>query len=428
MSAPPRTLFVHFPAWKAAAMLPRLTRLRAIRRAYRRACRQRYRLRMAEFDRATYLPAPTKARIRRRVATCVRRVVAHEAREEVWDEFVPLVRVAATYCGLAFAVGVAVLLGVLGAGGVAGAWAITVLLALLVFLLAHGAVVLTQQWPPIPRRWPVGAWPVGLLAAFAVALYWVYAMDLAGLPRPVRDGLGAGLAGMVLFLASYLGASWWGWLVCVVLPRRRKLRRYPEAELVESLRWVFVLVADPKASWGRLDYQRRIEWGLEWVARRLEQGRPRSLDRETDGWVCSGARQMAADIRWLKRFALLPCAGDRRRLARALAACLVRAVEGRWGQFAPTERTERTAAPSRRDQIAQLLAGMRPVLAAIAPLLVGGLVCLSPLPGQVKWPIAQLALGFGAVTVLSWLNPDYDKKIGSVNSLLGDLRPKKGPG
>jgi hypothetical protein len=407
----------------AGSALRRLFGLRAsIRGAHEAACAQQLEERLAAFEQTRYLAASTKERIRPQVADSLRQVVAYEAWEPLMEDFVAVARVGASYCGLAAALGATLTL--FTAHRSVGTWGLAALIAVLVFVLARGAVEFTQWWWPILPRWPMGTWPVLLLFGFGLALRSLWAGDLDWLPRLIRDGLGAGLAGGVVFLALFLVVAWSSWAVCVALARRLKLHRHPEAELIEALRWAFVCVADPKAPWGRLEYQRQVDWGLEWIARRLEQGRPRSHDPETDAWLRTGAREMAADIRRLKQSALLPRAGSRRELAQALGARLVLAAEGRWGHFA---RSTPPAGPSRLVRLAQPLYTIRPFLAAAVPLLVAGLVGFSPLAEPIKQPIVQLSLGLSAVTVLSWLNPDYGQRIASVNSLLGDfLRPRKG--
>ena len=156
-------------------------------------------------------------------------------------------------------------------------------------------------------------------------------------------------------------------------------------------------------------------FALESVAVSIELGLPNRLkykDAVTDAWIRKSSQQMAAQVRQLKRYVLLPKAGDHQRLTEELCKLFVNVVRGHW---APIQDTEMVGANS---FFSRLLYGLRILFSVGFPILVIIILQLKIIPFTLNETVMSyvnaVMLGWILLNVMSLIDPKFDKKIGSL--------------
>lgn len=218
----------------------------------------------------------------------------------------------------------------------------------------------------------------------------------------------------IVFLGSFLLTYYlysWLWQMCRDFIWN-KVCQYPEEGLIDQLIHVLFLIEE-KPDNLREDQVRDIILGkLEWIAQRLEYNLSRKLpsyDSGTDAWLQKHGLEMAAGIRQLKKCVLIPRKENRERLISELSMRLINSADRDWYLF---ERMAPLDPPSLSNNM-RVLNILRRFIAAIFPLLIVGLISISPikLSDTIMGYIIAGSIGWAALVVLSWLDPDYQEKI-----------------
>lgn len=216
----------------------------------------------------------------------------------------------------------------------------------------------------------------------------------------------------IVFLGTFLLIMFlysWLWQMCREFIWN-KVCQYPEEGLIDMLIQVLSLIKEMPDHL-REDEVNNILSKLEWIALRLEYSLPRkfpSYDTGTDAWLKKHSLEMAAGIRQLKKCVLIPRKENRERLISELSMRLVNAADGDWYLF---ERMDPLNPPSWSN--IRVLNMLRRFIAAIFPLLIVCLISISPikLSDTIMGYIVAGSIGWAALVVLSWLDPDYQEKI-----------------
>ena len=187
-------------------------------------------------------------------------------------------------------------------------------------------------------------------------------------------------------------------------------RREPEADIIDSLIFAVALAKEKPGQRSENEIKDHLLHQIEMIAKTIENGlsqRLSSYDIETNAWFYTSTREIATGIRFLKRYLLFPKEESREWIKVKLENMLVNAVDGNWDIF---ERMEPPLLPSWSSRAFEIL---RRLTAAIIPLIVVGIIVLSPieLNETIMGYIIAGSIGWVAIVMLSWLDPDYYEKL-----------------
>jgi hypothetical protein len=225
------------------------------------------------------------------------------------------------------------------------------------------------------------------------------------------------LAG-VLMLTYLFTSVVWNW----------KNRRYTVAELVQTLAWMGVSLADEELPEdARSVFSRasptlaevgKVE-ALEYVANLMEHFLPRQLrthDPGGDRIIAERCRGMACAVRQLKLRLIL-----NRTSPGELASLLVPAIPpvalGNWSKIAYAD-LEGHPAPGRWARPLHMLRGFTAAVAPLAVLLVLG-AAVPGVPGMVLAPALPIAITWLFVSIITWIDPGNGERTSAVGDLLG---------
>jgi hypothetical protein len=376
---------------------------RWVRRVYTEYYRAKYQAKMQAFDALECIEQDTKNRIRQRIAECTGQVYAYVAWEDVQQRTIIPCLILAPVIGLITSLlSTPIWLGV--QRGIFG-WMDLSALAIavyLVYLAIAYLLVIASMTTGLPKEALIIGLPVvGALLEWNLKARWAGDLSptlLNGLRAGLTGGLSASCVFMVcLYTSGILGRALY----------RRLRRRHPEETIIQRLCDVLTWTeAEPRFS-RHAETRNQLIWSIEWVARTIEHDLPGKFageDPTTDVWLRMRTREMAADLRLLKRCVLLPEAGEQQALQAAVTAKLCNAAEDKWGLF---ERAE--ASPS-RSLSRRLMDSLRPLVGVLFPLMLIGVVELLPthhLGESAKNAIDTAAVGWSALSILSLLNPQF---------------------
>lgn len=393
----------------------RLPGLKQVRTAYERTFHEEVLADLEDFDGLVSIPEATKERIRPRIARSIAQVHAYQA-------WLPLITGAIEHSITVIVVLLAALISalvLLQGDTVTGSWGIVVFVVLVVFILFW--IVAAYALDPIIGKISNSGWVyAGCYLTFIIATFLLVresmSLDLQPLPRMVQHGFIVGSVSGAVSLATFIFLYICG-LSLYAITQVLKIRRYPEEEIVQTLCYMLARAEKESEEWAGKGFKRDLVSNLEWIARRTERDLYRTLstkDDDADVWLRECTRGMAASVRQLKRGVLLSQGdADKKSFTQSLAERLVNAADGKWGLF---ERAEGHIVRSRRSR---LMHALRTALAILFPLLVIAGVAFVPnsLSDVVKDSIITAAIGWGAINVLTWLDPKGEERLSAGLSL-----------
>ena len=245
---------------------------------------------------------------------------------------------------------------------------------------------------------------------FLILISWIsITMEFEWMPQVIHDGVGTAIVGMGAFLIwlllsnSILALGIW-------VINRRKNKKYPEAVVVDSLCKTLDLTETESDKWLDIELKNNLLIELENIARRLENELPSkisSYDAVTDIWLKNCTRKIAMGIRKLKQHVLLPDDKSQEQLTALLSNRFVNAADENWDLF---EQIDTPSIPNWRLRIFNIL---RRLVAIIFPLIIVLIVAIVPIPlnDSIMDYIIAGSIGWVAINILAWLDPDYQNKI-----------------
>jgi len=191
---------------------------------------------------------------------------------------------------------------------------------------------------------------------------------------------------------------------------RKFRRREPEADIIDSLIFAVAFAKEKPGQRSENEIKDSLLNHIEIIAQTIENDlsqRFSSYDIETNAWFYTSTREIATGIRFLKRCVLFPKEESREWIEVKLETMLVNVIDGNWDLF---ERMEPPSLPSWSSRAFEIL---RRLTAAIIPLLIVGIIVLSPikLNETIMGYIIAGSIGWVALVMLSWLDPDYYEKL-----------------
>lgn len=206
------------------------------------------------------------------------------------------------------------------------------------------------------------------------------------------------------------------------LIEREKVRRHPEEEVIQSFCYLLARIEEIKPDqWFQASHKAELDELLDWIAKCMEYDLPHKLvdkERETTTWFYKCMRGIAADLRKLRQYVLLPEQIHWDQLKKDIATRFIYAAEGNWGRFDQAEVP--VVSKSRR-----LLRIARACTIGILLLLVTGGVIINPfnLNGSVRSYIMYFVIAVGVVYLLTWLDPKADfEKFKSAADIVSNIR------
>lgn len=246
--------------------------------------------------------------------------------------------------------------------------------------------------------------------------------EIMWLSKVIQEGFIAGF--ILLATANWMTFIYYRFYLFMFYFNERKMsRRYPEAVVITQLIQALSLVnGKPEQKLGN-DIKKELLVRLEHIAYRLEKDLIRKLpscDIGTNVWSQRCGHQMATGIRLLKRCVLIPKKERRERFVATLGTRLVNAADGDWGLFEQVELSTVSTWSSRGLLI------MRRFIALAFPLMIVGIIVIIPikLSDTVMGYIFAASIGWAAITILTWLDPDYHEKIDAFKEK-SDILPRR---
>jgi len=273
-----------------------------------------------------------------------------------------------------------------------------------VAVFVGACLLLRAQWHV---RWP-GLTPGQRLPdaiAVAVLLWGVVAATVT--------------ASLIFVLAFYVLVEW---------PHEvRLMRREPDVVAFRALRRLIGLLARPERTFAELATRRWLVWRLEQLARAIERGYPRAIvlpapaDRDALTTKCA---QLARTIRTYQVSLAFPDVDTLPALRRMVLATTAAVCTGRLGSLALSRPP---GAEARRRLWPAAVAAVRVTLVAALPLLVAIVLRRYGHLGEDptgRTIVVACAL-WGAVVLMSALDPLFKDRISTVKDLLGMFLPNR---
>lgn len=262
-----------------------------------------------------------------------------------------------------------------------------------------------------------------LLIIFLVSISYIFIIqEFEGIPHIVHDAIGAGIVGLISFVIWMLLFVYVLVLVTKLINRSMN-RHYPEAVVLNSICNVLYNVETESDKWNNVKFKRKLLIEIESVAKRFENelsNRISCFDSATNIWLKDSGRKIGTGIRELKKYILLPNDKTREQLITILSTNLVNAADGNWDLF---KKIDPPAILSWRLRSFQLL---RRLMAIILPMIIVFIILISPikLSDTIMGYILAGSIGWVAIIILAWLDPDYQEKIGNFTEK-ADIIPHK---
>jgi hypothetical protein len=261
----------------------------------------------------------------------------------------------------------------------------------------------------------------------ALLAYWIFSKQ--GSPTVVWQVIGIAAVGYAILAAVVLIASLLGVIVESIFWHLES-DHYPSAVVVDAIFATTCLVEAEKRNHRRSGrFNHRLSARMEEIAVRLERDMRRQLrsgDGETDEWLASQCKEMAAAVRALKRDVFRFTTDARQHMERELIKMLSAAALGNWERF-PRVPAE---ALTRPEKIRRLVESAKVLVRAGLPFLILWLIQQTSLSFEGRDLIYAKAatIAWSVLTLLAFLDPLFEAKISSMSSLTGMLsaaRPKK---
>ncbi len=358
-------------------------------------------------------PASEKRVIAPRVAASIRIIAAFSAWYRVAGTIIARGFVAAAVLGVASNVLTIILAphGISGSvAGVASSAAVTIFL----WVAAAGGVAM------LPHRWPGDALALIIAAAAFATLTELGWSGEVVFPIP---GAVAACVGIAVFFGVGALSLIAGQLVAQRVTRR-KIRRFPEEEIIESTAYLLTRIERMGPRWRLPENRTRIVALLEWIARRFERNlvRPyRDGASSSDAIITTAAAERGEAFRAQKIRVALPGGDTIESLRSFLWSALRNAGSNDWDAMQRVAIVPAASKPVRALQLVSSAAGI------VVPLLVA--VAFSELPWLKDHPeydvlrnnVSAACIGWSVLSVLALLNPrQFDAQFSAAKTL-GDI-------
>lgn len=263
---------------------------------------------------------------------------------------------------------------------------------------------------------------VGWLISRAAGATGTAGQQLADRPSDLQRQFGV----IVLYLSGWILLSLVAiFLLAVVTDAvlRRLEARSAVAVAVDDLLIVLAYARDPSTylQAGQQLSLRALENAAGLL--RADLSSPPAGDGPTSHWAKKQARNVAWNIRYLKRWVIAPTSRTDRRLIRQVELALVALASGRIGDLTQVEQEF----PPDRGRLSGLLAGVRTIAVGCLPLAVAAVLGRrGALPPDVRGPVYLVTSLLAVVAVLAVLDPSFRDRISTAKDLYGFLDPRKG--
>jgi hypothetical protein len=269
---------------------------------------------------------------------------------------------------------------------------------------------------------PKMRYAVGFLTISITGTYWLVETPTTALVPLLKDTLIAALLAAEAFSLLYVGA-WFLVFAFVSYQERLETHHFPEDDITFTLSHLLVLLETEPAHWTDAPFRERVIYNLTWIEKRFHQNlySAMSMDPSAKNWLRTRTHEIAESYVRLAQEVILPQENTHDRLIKKLATDLVNAVDRNWGKF------ERVEVPAPLPWWTRTLNWVRSALFISLPFLVVIGVEFLPLrlDEVTKNSIITAAVGFGVLNILSWLDPEYSKKLGDISKLPGMPQPKQ---
>ena len=289
-------------------------------------------------------------------------------------------------------------------------------ISLLLFVVAAAGVAV------LPHRWPGDA----LTLIFASAVFITIA-QFGRLHAPFwLPGADAACFGVAVFFAVGALSLITGQLVAQRVTRR-KITRYPEEEIIESIAFLLARIDRLGIHWRLPENRARIAVLLEWIARRFEQNlvqRYQDGSYGSDGAIGTAAAERGQAFRAQKLAIALPSAVSIDALQKFLWTSLLSAASNDWDALQRLPVAAPASKPARFRQFASSAAGI------VVPILIAVAFAAFPWPKEhpeydvLRNNVAVACIGWSVLSVLALLNPRQFEAQLSAAKTLGELVKK----
>jgi hypothetical protein len=275
----------------------------------------------------------------------------------------------------------------------------------------------------------------GLLAAVFVWVAFAFGRFHLGLPRWIAAGVALGLLASAVRIFSFLigqvyyDAAHFTWLW-------EGYNRAPDALMISRLMNATISVWQSPEQWNELRFRDRASYDIEICARCIDYYVPRVLgpyDADMRAWQLAETRRIAAGIRRLKSFLLLPTPNSRQDLSDKLINVLYTIVTGDWDsleRMEPTEDRIHQPRPSLRRRIFTLLtaivrASIPLALAIVATQVEFGTLGRPLLTGTIANYVLGAAALYFAVALVMAIDPQLAERVRTAREILGMIPPQE---
>lgn len=280
-------------------------------------------------------------------------------------------------------------------------WLGITIIALIISLVSLAIIVFVGDWP---RQ---ELWVLFLMIAYILAVKELFPIEFGWLPDWLEVGFIGGLLGGTI-MAGLCVFSIWSSLLIHTLTQKIINLRHAKEDIVDTLTWVLAEAEKKPDSWDK----NSLLWGLEDIARRIETDLPRGLliiDRETYKWLREHLFNIAAEVRFLKHYVLIPTDEHCQSLKQALSSLFVNMADGYWLALKPSKQN------SRRSRRSSILDRFRTLISIVFPLLIVGFIQLNIIPITISDNAMDYiilgAFAWIALNILAWVDPSYEKKL-----------------
>ena len=275
---------------------------------------------------------------------------------------------------------------------------------------------------------------IGLITTCGILSYEIRHTAHHGLLSPLWSATLAGVQQGFYSSALSLFSSV-GFLISAYLFIQWRNSRHPDSVVVDDLVALLSSISDPSKSelvWTNLDVKRYYMEQLEEVAVCYERYFPAKLscrNRTIMAWQEKMFVDIAAAVRDLMRWVVMPKIDTRKSLIERIVSLLSHTVTGDWDAL---ERGELEPLPSAPSARIRLVAWFRIVVqAGLIPLGVYAFHLLQPKEHIPAFMFA-IAVGWPVITVLTGLDPDIKSKLETLRSAIqiipGSGEKKEGKG
>ena len=361
------------------------------------------------FEHLKSISSEEKDRIRHNIYAVIGIIVAYEAWATLIKKFMILIKSKYIYFFLIFLI---ISLAVwFQADRSLSEWIFVIFVIYITLLIVNQIIILISLFNNI------------FSFVFLILTSWIFiTMELEWIPQVIHDGVGTTIVGISAFLIwiilynSVLALAIW-------VIDRRKNKKYPEAVVMDSLCKTLDLIETESDKWLDVEFKNKVLKELENTAKRLENELPRkisSYDAATDIWLKNCTRKIAMGIRKLKQHVLLPNDKSQEKLIALLSKGFVNAADENWNLF---EKIDTPSVPNWRLRSLYIL---RRLVAIIFPLIIVFIVAIAPITpnDSIMGYIIAGSIGWVAINILAWLDPDYQNKIETFKDK-ADILPKR---